>query len=151
MNHTSNDHTPEAGWGTPSTAGPTAAPVDAGWTLLRRILLWAVLVLGVAGAGFGLWMAAEDAAQSGDMFHGLGIALGLALAVPSLLICVLAGLGLRSMQDRGAAGGRPQTIAAGALLLLLLPLAGVSSVMLLPVALGIALLGVVFVERRQDP
>lgn len=157
MNETSHDPTSDIGWGTPSPTGPTtpvptAAPTaPSGWTLLRRALLWAVLVLAVAGIGLGLYVVAEDMAETSDMFHGLGIALGLALAVPCLALCVVAGFGLRSMARLGAEGGRPHAVVVGSLLLILLLLVGLSALVLLPALLGAALIVSVVVERSRCP
>lgn len=151
MNDTSHDHTPQVGWGTPAQPAQLPAAEPSGWATLRRVLLWVVLVLGVAGIGLGLYVVTEDMAETTDMFHGLGVAIGLALAVPCLVLCVLAGFGLRSMGRRGADGGRAQAVAVGVLLVLLLLLVGLSAFVLLPVALGAALVVSVVAERSGRP
>lgn len=151
MNDTSHDHPPDVGWGTPSQPGRLPAAGPSGWATLRRVLLWVVLVLGVAGIGLGLYVVAEDMAETTEMFHGLGVAIGLALAVPCLVLCVLAGFGLRSVRRRGAEGGRTQAVAVGVLLLLLLLLVGLSAFVLLPVAIGAALVVSVVAERSGRP
>ena len=146
MNDVSHDHTPEVGWGTPAQPTPRRPAGPAGWTTLRLALLWAVLVLGVAGIGLGLFVIAEDMAETTDMWHGFGIAIGTVLAVPCLALCVLAGFGLRSMRRHGAAGGRAQAVSIGLLLVLLLMFVGLTPFLLLPVVLGAALLLSVFAD-----
>lgn len=152
----SHHHTPEIGWGTPVQPSRQATPPAGpnGWTTVRRILLWSVLVLGVAGIGLGLFVIADDLAETTDMWHGLGIAIGAALAVACLVLCVLAGFGLRSMRRRGAAGGRPQAVVIGLLLLapglfggLSWPFVGLSSFLVLPLAVGALLLLSVLAQR----
>ena len=155
MNDVSHDHTPEVGWGTPaqptppepSMPQPTPQPSGpTGWSLLRQALFWSVLVLGVVGIGVGLYAIAEDMSDTTDAWHGFGIAIGTVLAVPCLALCVLAGFGLRSMRRHGAAGGRAQAVTIGLLLVLLLMLVGLTPFLLLPVALGAALLLSVFAD-----
>ena len=142
VNDVSHDHTSEVGWGTPAPPPSGADRPDRGngWVTLRRATFWSVLVLGVPAIGLGLYVVAEDMSDTTDDWHGLGIALGLLLAVPCLVFCLLAGFGLRSMRRRGAAGGRVQAIVLGMLLVALLMVVGLSPFLLLPVALGVALL-----------
>lgn len=146
MNDVSHDHTPEFGWGTPAQPdepGPAGLPRPSrgnGWVTLRRAAFWSVLVLSVPAIGVGLYAIAEDMSDTTDSWHGFGIAIGLILAAPCLVLGVLAGFGLRSMRRRGAAGGRVQAIVLGLLLVALLMLVGLTPVLLLPVTLGAALL-----------
>lgn len=139
MNDVSHDHTPEIGWGTP--AQPELSPAGPnGWPTLRKAMFWSVLVLSVPAIGFGLYAIAEDMSDTTDDWHGFGIAIGLILAVPCLVFCLLAGFGLRSMRRRGAAGGRVHATVLGLLLVALLMVVTLSPVLLLPVTLGAALL-----------
>ena len=143
MNDVSHDHASEIGWGTPAPPPPSgAARPDRGngWVTLRRATFWSVLVLSVPAIGLGLYTIAEDMFDTTDDWHGFGIALGLLLAVPCLVFCLLAGFGLRSMRRRGAAGGRVQATVLGLLLVALLMVVGLSPFLLLPVTLGVALL-----------
>jgi hypothetical protein len=143
MNDVSHDHTPEIGWGTPAQPeepGPAGPRGGNGWVTLRKATFWSVLVLAVPAIGLGLYAVAEDMSDTTDAWHGFGIALGLLLAVPCLVFCLLAGFGLRSMRRRGAAGGRVHATVLGLLLVALLMVVGLTPVLLLPVALGAALL-----------
>lgn len=140
MNSMSHDHTPEVGWGTPAQPEQPRPAGPNGWTTLRKATFWSVLVLGVPAIGLGLYVVAEDMADTTDDWHGFGIALGLLLAVPCLVFCLLAGFGLRSMRRRGAAGGRVPATVLGLLLVALLMAVGLTPVLLLPVTLGAALL-----------
>jgi len=151
MDDTSQHHTPELGWGTP--AQPTAPrPVrPTGWATLRRAVFWSVLVLGVPAIGLGLYAVAEDMADTTDAWHGFGIALGLLLAVPCLVLCLLAGFGLRSMRRNGSDGGRAHAIALGLLLLIVLMFVSMSPLLLIPVALGAFLLVSVFADQDGRP
>jgi hypothetical protein len=136
----SNDHTSEVGWGTPAQPEQPRPAGPNGWSTLRKATLWSVLVLGVPAIGLGLYLVADDMSDTTDDWHGFGIAIGLIFAVPCLVFCVLAGFGLRSMRRRGAAGGRVHAIVLGLLLVALLMVVGLSPFLLLPVALGAALL-----------
>jgi hypothetical protein len=143
MNDVSHDHTPEIGWGTPARPeepGPAGSGPGNGWSTLRKAAFWSVLVLGVPAIGLGLYVVADDMSDTTDDWHGFGIAIGLILAVPCLVFCLLAGFGLRSMRRRGAAGGRVLATVLGMLLVALLMVVGLSPFLLLPVALGAALL-----------
>ena len=151
MNDTSDDHTPEIGWGTPAQPAPPRPVGPSGWSTLRRAGFWSVLVLGVAGIGVGLYAIADDMAETTDTWHGFGIALGLLLAGPCLVLGVLAGFGLRSMHRHGSDGGRPQAVALGLLLVMFLMLAGLTPFVLLPVTLGVALLLSVLADRSWGP
>jgi len=147
MNDVSHARTPEVGWGTP--AQPTKRPAPPrpqqgdgrnGWTTLRRVGFWSVLALGVPAIGLGLFAIAEDMSDTTDDWHGFGIAIGLVLAVPCLVLCVLAGFGLRSMRRGGPDGGRVHALVVGLLLVAILMFVGLTPFVLLPVALGAALL-----------
>jgi hypothetical protein len=143
MNDVSHEHTPEIGWGTPSQpppSGPARPDRGNGWVTLRRATFWLVLVLSVPAIGLGLYAIAEDMSDTTDDWHGFGIAIGLLLAVPCLVFCVLAGFGLRAMRRRGAAGGRVHALVLGLLLVALLMVVTLSPVLLLPVTMGAALL-----------
>ena len=147
MNDVSHDHTPEVGWGTPAQAAPLQPSRSNGWSTLRRALFWSVLVLGVIGIGVGLYAIAEDMSDTTDDWHGFGIAIGTILAVPCLVLCLLAGLGLRSMRRGGPTGGRVHAVVIGFLLLGVLVFGSLSPVFLLPVAPGALLLLTVFADQ----
>ena len=65
---------------------------------------WAALLVGLAGLGLAVVMAAEDLASSQDMWDGLGVAIGTLLALPSLVITGLSVLGLRQVRRRELPG-----------------------------------------------
>lgn len=153
MNDVSHDHTPEIGWGTPTPptpAGPVGPGAGNGWVTLRRATFWSVLVLGVPAIGLGLYAIAEDMSDTTDTWHGFGIALGLLLAVPCLVFCLLSGFGLRSMRRLGAAGGRVHATVLGLLLVALLMVVTLTPVLLLPITLGVALLLSVLADRNGN-
>ena len=157
MNDVSHDHTSEVGWGTPPQPSqqPTPRPQPRsgrnGWTTLRRAGFWSVLALGVPAIGVGLYAVAEDMKDTTDMWHGFGIALGLGLAVPCLVLCVLAGFGLRSIRRRGPHGGRVQALVVGVLLVAGLIFVGLTPFLLLPVTMGAALLVSVLADTEGQP
>jgi len=152
MNDTSHDHTPELGWGTsPDAAAPTTpdtAP-SSGWSTVRRVLLWVVVAVAVPGIAGGMWMVLDDLEDTSDMFHGLGIALGLLTAVPCLVAGTVAGFGLRAMHRQGSAGGRGHAATLGGLFVLPLALiTALGPMVLLPALLGGLLLTSVYADQE---
>jgi hypothetical protein len=153
----SHDPTSEIGWGIPAAAHPTTPSRPAppagpnGWATLRKVMFWTVIVLGVPGIGVGLVAIAEDMSDTTDTWHGFGIAIGLILAVPCLVLCLLAGFGLRSMRRRGPHGGRAHALVVGVLLVAVLIFVGLTPFLLLPATLGAALLVSVLADPEGQP
>ncbi len=80
------------------TAAPAPTRPRARWALLAAV---AVLVLGgLATLLPGIALVVSDLAERGEMFDGLGVVLGLALALPGLLLLVAAGLACVFMRRR---------------------------------------------------
>ena len=153
----SHDHTSEVGWGTPVAAHPKTPSRPAppagpnGWSTLRKAMFWSVIVLAVPAIGFGVFAILEDMSDTTDDWHGFGIAIGLVLAVPCLLLCLLAGFGLRSMRRRGPHGGRVHALVVGVLLVAVLIFVGLTPFLLLPAMLGAALLLSVLADTEGQP
>lgn len=145
MNETSHDQTPEIGWGAPSQPNPLPAAGPTGWTRLRRVLFWVVVVACVPGVAVGAYAVVEDLRYTDDMWHGFGIMIGLLLGVPCLCAAVLAGFGLRAMR-RGPAAGRIHALALGCALLLTLLLVTATPVVLLPAGVGALLVAGAFAD-----
>ena len=151
------------GWGTPPTdpsldlpgeppPAPTT-PLHGGgrwWTAIRAALLGILTVLGGLAVVGGLVMVVSDLVDTTDEWHGLGIAIGLILAVPGLVVGLLAGLGLHALRRRGTRGGRVHTVVLGVLLLaLLLGAPGLPALASVSIVGGL-LLAVVALETRWD-
>jgi hypothetical protein len=117
--------------------------------MLRRVLLWLVLVLGVIGAGGGGALVVGDLADTSDEWHGFAAAIGAVLGVPCLLAALLAGLALRQVHRNGAEGGRTLSVVLGAGLALLLLVATLSPVFLAPGLVGALLVAAVVAESRE--
>ena len=156
MSNPSPDQHPDSvGWGTlpqPEDRTRTAPPAPApGWSTLRRVLLWLVLVVGVVGAGGGGVLVVADLADTSDEWHGLMAAVGAVLGVPCLLSALLAGLALRQVRRHGAAGGRTLSLVLGAGLVLLLLMATLSPVFVAPALVGGLLVAAVVAESQAGP
>ena len=150
MDETSQEPPPGLGWGTPAQPARRHPDPATGWGTLRRALFWSVLALGVPATGLGLAVVAADMADTSDDWHGLGIALGLLAAVPSVILCLLAGLGLRSMHRGGPGAGRSYAMVTGLLLLTTLMFVGATPAVLLPAALGGGLVLSVLSDRQAS-
>lgn len=148
MDETSQQPPPGLGWGTPAQPAHPRTDPAAGWGTLRRVLFWTVLGLAVPATGLGLAVVAADMADTTDDWHGLGIALGLLVAVPCTILCFLAALGLRSMRSGGPGAGRSYAVVTGLLLLATLMFIGATPAVLLPAALGGGLVLSVLSDRQ---
>ena len=103
-------------------------------------LLWAAL-------GMGLLVGVDLSAQ-GEDWDGLGILFGSMLAVPGLVVSALAWLALRRARRRSG-GGRGTAVVLGVLLVVPVLFAPGTPLLLVPMVVGIGLVGVAVLGGRS--
>lgn len=139
-----------AGAGAPSAAAP-APPPGSGWTAIRVVLLWLVLAIGTVGFVGGAAVVLDDLSDTTDDWHGLGIAIGSFIAVPSLCVAALAGFGLRAHRRRGPDGSRVYAYVLGGVLLLSVLMLMATPSALVPATLGGLLVASAYADRKPQP
>jgi hypothetical protein len=107
---------------------------------LRALLVFALLI-GAPAAAYGLLLVGIDLARQGEDWDGLGIILGSMVAVPALAVSGLALVALRGARRR-TDGGRGSAFVIGLLLVAPALLAPGTPLLLLPMVVGIGMVGV---------
>lgn len=97
-------------------------------------LLGTALALGLLVAAWGTLIVLVDLASHEDDWDGLGVYLGLAFALPALVVCALAGLALRVRVLRS-----PVAVGLGVLLVALVLRAPHTPLLLVPMFVGAGL------------
>ncbi|MGZ5417884.1 MAG: hypothetical protein ACXWDI_11950 [Nocardioides sp.] len=112
-------------------------------------LLWAALAMGLLVGGYGLLLIGIDLSAQGEDWDGLGILFGSMLAVPALVVSCLAWVALRGARRR-TGGGRGTAVVLGMLLVVPILLAPGTALRLVPMVVGIGLVGVAVLGGRSE-
>ena len=114
-------------------------------------LLWAALAMGLLVGAYGLLLVGIDLSAQGEDWDGLGILFGSVLAVPAVVVSVPAWVALRAARRRPG-GGAGRGIALGLGLLMVVPVlfAPGTPLLLLPMVVGIGLVGVAVLGGRSE-
>lgn len=111
-------------------------------------LLWAALVVGLPVGVYGLLLIGIDLSAQGEDWDGFGILFGSMLAVPGLVVSGLAWLALRARRRSG--GGRGTAVVLGLLLVVPILFAPGTPLLLVPMVVGIGLVGVAVLGGRSE-
>ncbi len=113
------------------------------------VLLWAALAIGLLAGAWGLLLIGIDLSAEGEDWDGLGILFGSMLAVPGLVVSALAWLALRRARRR-TGGGRGTSVGLGVLLVIPMLFAPGTPLLLVPMVVGIGLVGVAVLGGRLE-